>query len=241
MKSIDKVEGTFDSRNRDKRGRPSQATIRRLPRYHRYLANLLSEGILRISSSALAERMHVTASQIRQDLSCFGDFGQQGYGYNVKYLYHKIGLLLGAEAGYRAVLVGVGNMGQALLRSRMFERRGVRCVAAFDRDPTLVGRIIGDVTVLDGDTLEAFCREERVDLAILTLPADAETTCDPASAQIPSYPQCPATQKWTVTKERSVYHAFSNLQTDRGGTDSNPKHHLIKFFSGRKRDASTLS
>ena len=182
MKSIDKVEGTFDSRNRDKRGRPSQATIRRLPRYHRYLANLLSEGILRISSSALAERMHVTASQIRQDLSCFGDFGQQGYGYNVKYLYHKIGLLLGAEAGYRAVLVGVGNMGQALLRSRMFERRGVRCVAAFDRDPTLVGRIIGDVTVLDGDTLEAFCREERVDLAILTLPADAAREVAPVLA-----------------------------------------------------------
>lgn len=182
MKSIDKVEGTFDSRNRDKRGRPSQATIRRLPRYHRYLANLLSEGILRISSSALAERMHVTASQIRQDLSCFGDFGQQGYGYNVKYLYHKIGLLLGAEAGYRAVLVGVGNMGQALLRSRMFERRGVRCVAAFDRDPALVGRIIGDVTVLDGDTLEAFCREERVDLAILTLPADAAREVAPVLA-----------------------------------------------------------
>ncbi|MBQ4324726.1 MAG: redox-sensing transcriptional repressor Rex [Clostridia bacterium] len=182
MKSIDKVEGTFDSRNRDKRGRPSQATIRRLPRYHRYLANLLSEGILRISSSALAERMHVTASQIRQDLSCFGDFGQQGYGYNVKYLYHKIGLLLGAEAGYRAVLVGVGNMGQALLRSRMFERRGVRCVAAFDRDPALVGRIIGDVTVLDGDTLEVFCREERVDLAILTLPADAAREVAPVLA-----------------------------------------------------------
>ena len=183
MKSIDPVQGTFDSRNRDKRGRPSQATVRRLPRYHRYLANLLAEGTLRISSSALAERMHVTASQIRQDLSCFGDFGQQGYGYNVKYLYHKIGLLLGAEAGYRAVLVGAGGMGQALLRSRMFERRGVRCIAAFDKDPALIGRIIGDVTVMDAKDLFAFCREEKVDLAVLTLPAEGARAVAPVLAE----------------------------------------------------------
>ena len=173
MNSIDKVKGTFERRAREKKTQPSAATIHRLPRYHRYLAALLGEGILRISSSELAKRMNVTASQIRQDLSCFGDFGQQGYGYNVKYLFRKVGDLLGANAGYRAVVVGVGNMGHALLSSRMFVRRGVHCMAAFDRDPKLIGSTVGEIPVYDAVELERYCRAENIDLAILTLPADA--------------------------------------------------------------------
>jgi redox-sensing transcriptional repressor len=173
LNSIDKVKGTFEHRTRDKKTQPSAATIRRLPRYYRYLTALLNDGILRISSSELAKKMNVTASQIRQDLSCFGDFGQQGYGYNVKYLYRKIGILLGLNAGYRAVLVGVGDMGHALLRSRMFARRGVRCMAAFDRDESLIGTSVGEIPIYDVAGLEAYCRSEKIDLAVLTLPADA--------------------------------------------------------------------
>ncbi len=173
MRRIDQVKGTFESRIREKKPRASAATIRRLPRYHRYLANLLEEGTLRISSSALAEKMNVTASQIRQDLSCFGDFGQQGYGYNVKYLYRKIEVLLGIDKGYRAILVGVGNMGQALLRSRMFARRGVKCLAAFDARPDAVGTQVAGVPVYDVEELDGFLEREKVDMAVLTLPADA--------------------------------------------------------------------
>ena len=112
MESIDKVHGTFGKRISEiQKPTVSGAVIKRLPRYHRYLGDLLAQGKLRISSADLSRLMNVTASQIRQDLNCFGGFGQQGYGYNVKYLYGKISELLGVEEGYAAVIVGAGNLG----------------------------------------------------------------------------------------------------------------------------------
>ena len=151
----------------------SPAVIKRLPRYFRYLRELIREGTLRISSGELAARMHVTASQIRQDLNCFGGFGQQGYGYNVQYLYTKISELLGVGEGFSAVIVGTGNLGRALIRNSMFEKRGVDVIAAFDVDPQQIGRVIADVNVLPMSELEDFCRKHKVDIAVLTLPKES--------------------------------------------------------------------
>ena len=142
----------------------SPAVIKRLPRYFRYLRELMREGTMRVSSGELASRMHVTASQIRQDLNCFGGFGQQGYGYNVHYLYTKISELLGVGEGYSAVIVGAGNLGRALIRNSMFEKRGVDVIAAFDVDAQQIGRVISDVTVHPMSDLESFCRKHQVDV-----------------------------------------------------------------------------
>ena len=116
--------------------------------------------------------MNVTASQIRQDLNCFGGFGQQGYGYNVNYLYSKICGLLGVDAGIRAIIIGAGDLGRALVRSPMFEKRGVEILSMFDVDPKQIGRIVGGVTVRSMEGLDDFCRELPVDMAVLTLPKD---------------------------------------------------------------------
>ena len=148
----------------------SPAVIKRLPRYFRYLRELIREGKTRISSGELSERIHVTASQIRQDLNCFGGFGQQGYGYNVQYLYTKISELLGVGEGYSAIIIGAGNLGKALMNNPMFEKRGVDVIAAFDVSPKVVGEQIGNVVVRDMRELPDFCREHPVDIAVLTLP-----------------------------------------------------------------------
>ena len=150
----------------------SPAVIRRLPRYFRYLRELLREGKTRISSGELSARMQVTASQIRQDLNCFGGFGQQGYGYNVSYLYSKISDLLGVSTGLQVIIVGAGDLGRALVRSTMFEKRGLDIVAMFDIDPELIGREFGGVKVYDMRELEGFCAEHTVDMAVLTLPKE---------------------------------------------------------------------
>ena len=170
------MEKHLENREPDSRMRAeavSPAVIKRLPRYFRYLRELIREGTMRISSGELAARMHVTASQIRQDLNCFGGFGQQGYGYNVQYLYTKISELLGVGEGYSAVIVGTGNLGRALIRNSMFEKRGVDVVAAFDVDPQQIGRVIADVTVRPMNELADFCRKHAVDIAVLTLPKEA--------------------------------------------------------------------
>jgi redox-sensing transcriptional repressor len=157
----------------------SPAVIRRLPRYFRYLRELIREGKMRISSSELSERMGVTASQIRQDLNCFGGFGQQGYGYNVNYLYAKICDLLGVSAGLSAIIIGAGDLGRALTRSNMFEKRGVDIVAMFDVDETLIGKTVGDVTIYNMSELESFLTSNAVDMAVLTLPKEhAEREAD---------------------------------------------------------------
>lgn len=157
----------------------SPAVIRRLPRYFRYLRELLREGKNRISSSELSARMQVTASQIRQDLNCFGGFGQQGYGYNVSYLYSKISDLLGVSMGLQAIIVGAGDLGRALVRSTMFEKRGLDIIALFDVNPDLVGKEFGGVKVYGMNELEDFCQSHTVDIAVLTLPkekAEEEST-----------------------------------------------------------------
>ena len=176
MEHIDKVAGTFGKRGESGellRGSVSPAVIRRLPRYHRYLGELLRNNRLRISSSELSKRMKVTASQIRQDLNCFGGFGQQGYGYNVKYLHGKISELLGVSAGLGAIVVGAGNLGRALVSSHMFERRGVRRLALFDVDPALIGSEISGLSVYALEQLESFCEQSRPDIAVLTTPKEA--------------------------------------------------------------------
>ena len=150
----------------------SPAVIRRLPRYFRYLRELIREGKMRVSSSELSAMMNVTASQIRQDLNCFGGFGQQGYGYNVNYLYARICELLGVGAGIRAIIIGAGDLGRALVRAPMFAKRGVDIVSMFDIDEALISRKVGDVLIRDMRDLEAFCRDIQVDMAVLTLPKE---------------------------------------------------------------------
>ena len=125
---------------------------------------------MRISSKELSERMNVTASQIRQDLNCFGGFGQQGYGYNVKYLYGEISKILGVDRGFTAVIVGIGNLGKALINTPMFEKRGVTVKGLFDVEDGTVGQSFGKLTVLDVSEMCDFCSKEKIDIAILTLP-----------------------------------------------------------------------
>ena len=151
----------------------SPAVIRRLPRYFRYLRELIRRGKKRVSSREFANMMHITASQIRQDLNCFGGFGQQGYGYNVDYLYEKICELLGVEKGLNAVIIGAGDLGRALVRSSMFEKRGVNILAMFDINPALIGQTFGDVKIRDMKDLEDFCMSKPIDIAVLTLPKEA--------------------------------------------------------------------
>lgn len=151
----------------------SAVVIRRLPRYYRYLGELLSGGITRISSKELSERMGVTASQIRQDLNCFGGFGQQGYGYNVEYLYTEISKILGVENGRTMIIIGAGNLGRAIAGYANFAKRGFRLLALFDNNPALIGQTAGNMTVYGMHELEGFLRSHAVDIAVLTIPRAA--------------------------------------------------------------------
>lgn len=151
----------------------SDAVIRRLPRYYRYLDDLHLKGSVRISSSVLGEKMGITASQIRQDLSCFGEFGQQGYGYNVDELRGEIGRILGVDQSHRIIVVGVGNLGRALIQNFRFNDTGFLLEAAFDVSPALVGTDIAGVPVLDTTELERFVPEHKPDVAVLTVPRAA--------------------------------------------------------------------
>ncbi|MDE7038171.1 MAG: redox-sensing transcriptional repressor Rex [Lachnospiraceae bacterium] len=150
----------------------SQAVIRRLPRYYRYLGELLENGVERISSNDLSRRMKVTASQIRQDLNNFGGFGQQGYGYNVKYLYTEIGKILGLEEDHHIIIIGAGNLGQALANYASFEKRGFILKGIFDVNPRLRGISIRGVPVRMMDELSDFVKENDVAIAALTIPKD---------------------------------------------------------------------
>lgn len=148
----------------------SMAVVKRLPRYYRYLADLLQLGIIRISSKELSDRMGTTASQIRQDLNCFGGFGQQGYGYNVEVLYNEIGKILGLENEYRTVILGAGNMGQALANYANFEKRGYKLVGIFDVRPEVIGKKIKGLEVKNMDELEDFVKTHKVHIAMITVP-----------------------------------------------------------------------
>lgn len=150
----------------------STAVIRRLPRYYRYLESLLDSGINRISSKALAQRMNLTASQIRQDLNNFGCFGQQGYGYNVGLLYNEIRKILGLDKTYNMIIIGAGNIGQALLNYINYQKRGYNFVGVFDKNPKLIGLNIRGIEISDIDTLDDFLKKTKVDIAVLTLPGN---------------------------------------------------------------------
>lgn len=157
----------------------SRAVISRLPRYYRYLGDLLEAGVERISSNDLSKKMQVTASQIRQDLNNFGGFGQQGYGYNVKYLYTEIGKILGLDKDHNFIIIGAGNLGQALANYASFERNGFILKSLFDVNPRLEGVTIRGIPVRMLDELEGYLQENDIEIAALTLPkSKAEEVAD---------------------------------------------------------------
>ncbi len=154
----------------------SQAVIRRMPRYYRYLGELLDDGVERISSNDLSNRMKVTASQIRQDLNNFGGFGQQGYGYNVQYLYDEIGKILGLNQQHNIIIIGAGNLGQALANYVKFEKLGFKIVALFDVNPELKGKTVRGIPILMLNELDDYCANNHVDIAALTMPKSKADT-----------------------------------------------------------------
>ena len=162
----------------------SNNVIRRLPRYLRKLDDLADAGVERISSGEMGRQMGLTPSQIRQDFSCFGEFGQQGYGYNVEMLRREMSVILGISRRYNVILIGVGNLGRALLENFGFERNGFNLLAAFDINSAIVGKELSHVTIRHAETLPEFVRGNKVDIAVLTVPrraaqsmADAVTDC----------------------------------------------------------------
>ena len=153
-----------------KKQKISDAVIHRLPRYYRYLDDLFNKGVVRISSNSLGDRMGITASQIRQDLSCFGEFGQQGYGYNVAELRAEIAHILGIDLGHRLIIVGAGHLGHALLQNFDFAKAGFQVDSAFDISPDLVGTTIRGVTIRSMTELESYVELNRPIVAVLTVP-----------------------------------------------------------------------
>ncbi len=157
----------------------SMAVVRRLPRYLRYLSELLENGVDRISSKELSERMNLTASQIRQDFNCFGDFGQQGYGYNVKELYHEIARIVGLNKTYNTVIVGAGNIGQAIANYSSFGKLGFNLVSIFDVNPKLIGLKFRDIDIKDVDDLSDYLDKNKIDIGIICVPkAQAQRIAD---------------------------------------------------------------
>lgn len=151
----------------------SNAVVKRLPRYYRHLGELIEMGVERISSGELSKRMSVTASQIRQDLNNFGGFGQQGYGYNVEYLYTEIGKILGLDREYQVVIIGAGNLGRAIANYTNFEKSGFVIAGIFDINPELNGQFIRGVEIRGMNELEEFAENHRIDIAALTVPKSA--------------------------------------------------------------------
>lgn len=163
----------------EKKKNISMAVIKRLPKYHRYLAELMRNEVDRISSKDLSERIGFTASQIRQDLNCFGDFGQQGYGYNVKDLYNQISEIMGLSKEYNTVIIGAGNIGQAIANYTRFDKLGFELRGIFDANPKLVGIRIRDVEIQDIDMMEEFLQKKHVDIGIICVPrTNAQKVCD---------------------------------------------------------------
>lgn len=154
----------------EKKKNISMAVIKRLPKYHRYLTELLRNEVSRISSKELSEKIGFTASQIRQDLNCFGDFGQQGYGYNVKDLYAEISAILGLNREYKCLLIGAGNIGQAVANYAKFQKLGFNLIGIFDANPKIIGLKIRDVQVQDIDIIENFLKENIIDIGIICVP-----------------------------------------------------------------------
>lgn len=157
----------------------SDAVIRRLPRYYRHLNELCSRGVVRISSHSLGQEMSITASQIRQDFSCFGEFGQQGYGYNVEELKAEIGHILGVDNDHHLIMIGVGNLGHALLQNFPFSQCGFTVDAAFDVSPAVIGTAVNGVPICSMSELDTFIQSHSVDVVVLTIPQTvAQDTAD---------------------------------------------------------------
>ena len=148
----------------------SRAVVERLPVYYRYLRDLIDEGVERISSQELSRIMHVTASQIRQDFNHFGGFGQQGYGYNTQYLYDEIGKILGLDKEHTMVLVGVGNLGSALVGYMNYRKRGFIFKAAFDIDPELIGQELSGIRIHPVSELKEYLMKNPVDIVVIAIP-----------------------------------------------------------------------
>lgn len=163
----------------DKKKDISMAVIKRLPKYYRHLAELLRNDVDRISSKELSEKIGFTASQIRQDFNCFGGFGQQGYGYNVKELYNEISKILGLDKRYSTVIIGAGNIGQAIANYSRFDKFGFDLKGIFDVNPKLIGMRMKDIEISDIDNLEGFLKENHIDIGILCVPhAQAQKVAD---------------------------------------------------------------
>lgn len=163
----------------DKKKNISMAVIKRLPKYHRYLSDLMRNDVDRISSKELSETIGFTASQIRQDLNCFGDFGQQGYGYNVSELYNQIMNILGLSKTYKMAIIGAGNIGQALANYTRFEKLGLELKIIFDINPKLIGIKIRDIEIKDIDYLNDYLKENNIDIGIICVPNNnAQKVCD---------------------------------------------------------------
>ncbi len=154
----------------EKKQKVSRAVIHRIPRYYRYVSTLRANGVQRISSRSLAESMGLTASQIRQDFNCFGGFGQQGYGYNVEKLYEGLGEILGINRQRKAILVGAGNLGKALIKNFDFKASGFDLVCAFDANEKVIGTELGGVKICDTANLYSYVNENKPDIAVLTVP-----------------------------------------------------------------------
>lgn len=154
-------------------GNISSSVIKRLPRYYRFLGELKVQGETRISSRELSERMGLTASQIRQDLNCFGGFGQQGYGYNIEILQREIARILGLDHPKTAIVIGIGNLGRAVTQHINFESKGFRIIGLFDSKESLVGQMVKNLPIRNTADLDEFCRENRPDMAILCIPKNA--------------------------------------------------------------------
>ena len=156
-----------------KRVKVSNNVIRRLPRYLRKLDELSENGIDKISSKQLGELLGLTSSQVRQDFNCFGEFGQQGYGYKVSALREQIAAILGMDRGFSAILIGVGNIGRAMMENFCFTDWGVDLAAAFDIKPALIGTDYKGVHIYAMEELERYLDEKHVDIAVLTVPKTA--------------------------------------------------------------------
>lgn len=154
------------------KGVVSSSVVKRLPRYYRFLDELNNQGVDKISSRELSEKMSVTASQIRQDLNCFGDFGQQGYGYNIPMLVREIGEILGVNKGFKTVIIGAGNLGKAIANHMDFEAKGCELIGIFDVNKNIIGTKTGNLTVQDESELEEFCRENKPKIAVLCIPRE---------------------------------------------------------------------
>ncbi len=153
--------------------RISSSVIKRMPRYYRFLSELEKNGSVRVSSRELSERMGLTASQIRQDLNCFGGFGQQGYGYNVSQLKDEIGVILGLEENYKCIIIGAGNLGRTLASHMNFKKRGFRLSAIFDSNEAFAGQMVAGMPIRPVAGLDDFCRLEKPSIAILCVPKEA--------------------------------------------------------------------